>query len=238
MVNKPEKVWCVVAAAGIGSRMQSAVPKQYLPLGSSTVLDATLERLLLCEKIEHIVVCIHQNDNYWQHSKFAHDDRISIMFGGSERADSVLNGVSLVKEHADLNDWVLVHDAARPCVRCSDINVLINTALKQQVGAILATPIHDTVKKVVNKKSTQTLDRSILWRALTPQIFKLDMLNNALINAIESNRVITDEASAIEQMNQAVQIVKGHADNIKITSPSDLDLARYYLEQQERQVCA
>jgi len=238
MQSKIEKIWCVVPAAGIGSRMQSTIPKQYLNLISSTILDATLERLLTCAKINKIVVCIQQNDDYWHKSIFANDNRVTVTNGGNERADSVLNGISLIKERAGLNDWVLVHDAARPCVRRSDIDLLTNTALDHQLGAILASPIHDTVKRVVNNLSDETLDRSKLWRALTPQIFKLKELELALISAKKAGRSVTDEASAIEQIYRSVQIIEGHADNIKITSPADLDLARYYLKQQEKEQCA
>lgn len=238
MQREIEKIWCVVPAAGIGSRMQSTLPKQYLKLISSTILDATLERLLSCEKISNIVVCLHKNDRYWHKSLFANDHRIATTDGGKERANSVLNGISLIKEGAGLDDWVLVHDAARPCVRRSDIDLLTDAALKSQMGAILASPIHDTVKKVANNLSEETVDRSTLWRALTPQIFKLKELEQALISADKAGRSVTDEASAVEQIGQPVQIVEGHVDNIKITSPADLDLARYYLEQQDKEQCA
>lgn len=237
MQSEIEKIWCVVPAAGIGSRMQSTIPKQYLKLTSCTILDATLERLLSCKRINDIVVCIQKGDDYWHKSLFANDNRITVAEGGNERADSVLNGISLIKDRAGLNDWVLVHDAARPCVRRNDIDLLTKAALNHQSGAILASPIHDTVKRVINNLSEKTLDRSELWRALTPQVFKFKELEQALISARKAGRLVTDEASAIEQIDKPVQIIKGHADNIKITSPADLGLARYYLEQQGKEQC-
>ena len=237
MQSKIEKIWCIVPAAGIGSRMGSTIPKQYLKLSSSTILDATLERLLSCEKINDIVVCIQKGDDYWHKSLFVNDNRITVAEGGNERADSVLNGISLIKDKIGLNDWVLVHDAARPCVRRNDIDLLTKAACNHQSGAILASPIHDTVKRVINNLSEKTLDRSEIWHALTPQVFKFKELEQALISARKAGLSVTDEASAIEQIDKPVQIIEGHADNIKITSPADLGLARYYLEQQGKEQC-
>lgn len=237
MRSNIEKIWCIVPAAGIGSRMQAAIPKQYLKLSSTTILDATLERLLSCDDLNDIVVCIQPGDTYWQESVYSADERITVTNGGKERADSVLNGIRSIKHRAALNDWVLVHDAARPCVRCSDIALLIKAVLGQQTGGILASPIHDTVKKVDHQLAVKTIDRSSLWRALTPQLFKLGELETALLLAEKNTQVITDEASAIELINRPVQIIEGHSDNIKITSPSHLNLARFYIEQQEKTPC-
>lgn len=232
-----ERIWCIVPAAGIGSRMQKQCPKQYLPFRSSTILDITLSRLMACQIFEKIIVCLKSSDKYWADSRYVNDDRIIIAEGGDERADSVLNGINALKQHAAPADWVLVHDAARPCIRRADIKCLIDTAMEQQQGAILAVPIHDTVKSVQAGVSTQTLDRRALWRALTPQIFALDRLQQALINAREAGRVVTDEASAMEQSNHIVNIVHGHADNIKITCPEDLVLANFYMDLQEQKIC-
>lgn len=236
--SRNEKIWCLVPAAGIGSRMQSDRPKQYLNLMSSTVLDTTLLRLLSSKKIDNIVVCLKKNDPYWPKSSFSGDDRIQRAEGGEERANSVLNGLKSMKQKAAQDDWVLVHDAARPCVRHRDIDSLITAALNRQQGAILALPIHDTVKKVDNDLVDETVDRTSFWRALTPQIFKFGELEKALISAEMKGQTITDEASAIEQMGQSVHVVQGHADNIKITSPEDLELARFYLQQQSKEQCA
>ena len=217
--------------------MQAAIPKQYLKLNTSTILDATLARLLSCDELGEVVVCIQANDNLWQQSVYAADKRIAVADGGKERADSVLNGIRSIKQRTDSNDWVLVHDAARPCVRRSDISTLIQAVLTQQRGGILAAPIHDTIKKVKDHLTVETLDRSIVWRALTPQLFKLEALEAALLLAKDRAYAVTDEASAIEMLKQPVQVIEGHPDNIKVTSPSDLNLARFYREQQEKEVC-
>ena len=131
----------------------------------------------------------------------------------------------------------MVHDAARPCLRQSEIDLLISKAVDHQQGAILATPIHDTVKYVDKKRHIKTLDRSRLWRALTPQIFKLGELHKALINAIDKQLIVTDEASAIEALGLPVQVIEGHADNIKVTQPDDLALAEFFLNKQKGQSC-
>jgi 2-C-methyl-D-erythritol 4-phosphate cytidylyltransferase len=228
-----DKIWCIVPAAGIGSRMKAECPKQYLPFQSSTVLDATIKRLLAVQQIEKLVVCIHPDDELWPQSAFAKHDKVFVTTGGEERAESVLNGIKAIKEYAQDGDWVLVHDAARPCVRTREIECLIQRSLNTQQGAILAARIHDTIKKVDKGFSVNTVDRSHLWRALTPQLFKLVDLDRALSSAKSNNVKVTDEASAIELLGKSVEIVEGSADNIKITSPGDLSLAAFYMQQQE-----
>jgi 2-C-methyl-D-erythritol 4-phosphate cytidylyltransferase len=235
--SNSEKIWCVVPAAGIGSRMDTDRPKQYLPLRSSTVLDTTIQRLLSSKKIHLVVVCLHPNDTEWKQSAFSNNKNVVVTTGGDERADSVISGINAVKTLSNDDDWVLVHDAARPCIRADDVDALIDTALESQKGAILATPMHDTVKKVKDNLAEKTLDRSTLWRALTPQLFKLKELEMALLNAKTNDLMVTDEASAIEQIMKPVQIVEGRVDNIKITTRSDLVLASFYLDQQENEIC-
>lgn len=238
MQSNENKVWCIVPAAGIGSRMKSNTPKQYLQLGLKTVLDSTLVRLLASKKIHKIVVCIHVDDTYWQQSEYVNDPHILIDEGGEKRSDSVLKGLSQIKQNTTENIWVLVHDAARPCVTTEDIDLLLNKVFQTQEGAILAKPIHDTIKKISEGLSVKTHDRSALWSALTPQVFKINELSEALERARLNGQQVTDEASAIELMAKPVHIVEGRADNIKITSPEDLKLARFYLEQQEKEACA
>lgn len=234
MKNKGNKVFCIVPAAGVGARMQTSTPKQYLGFRQSTVLDVTLSRLLGSQLIDKLVVVIQGNDEYWPNSRFfAHED-IVVANGGAQRADSVLNGIHAIKHLVTTGDWILVHDAARPCVKVSDIEILIDTCIRRESGAILATRINDTIKQELAEGSVNTLDRSNLWRALTPQMFKADELEQALDNARRSGTVVTDEASAIEQINKPVHIVEASADNIKITEPADLELANFYINQQEK----
>ncbi|ORU91145.1 MAG: 2-C-methyl-D-erythritol 4-phosphate cytidylyltransferase [Cycloclasticus sp. symbiont of Poecilosclerida sp. N] len=237
MKNKAAKIWCVVPAAGVGSRFGEKRPKQYLPFRASTIIDVTIERLSACQEIEKIIVCTHPDDSFSSQSSYVDNPKVEVTAGGLKRADSVLNGIHFIKQQADDNDWVLVHDAVRPCVSLSDIEKLINTTLQTDVGGILAKPIHNTVKDVNGALVTKTLDRSSLWHALTPQIFKLVDLEKALLAAKKIDAIITDEASAIEQIGIKVQIVEGRSDNIKVTVPSDLALANFYINQQEQSEC-
>ena len=223
---------CIVPAAGIGKRMQANFPKQYLPFRTSTILDHTLERLLSCELIEKIIVVTSNDDHYWPSSNFFEDPRITQVVGGKERSDSVLNGLLAAEALYGKDVWVLVHDAARPCIMKDDIQLLIEKATTTDQGTILAAPIHDTIKKV-SDSSLKTLDRNKIWRALTPQMFRLTQLKNAITNARDTKKAVTDEAHAIELTGVPIGFVDGRSDNIKITRSSDLSLADYYVEQQE-----
>ncbi|HIF18503.1 MAG TPA: 2-C-methyl-D-erythritol 4-phosphate cytidylyltransferase [Cycloclasticus sp.] len=238
MSSEIGKIWCIVPAAGIGLRFGENRPKQYLPFRSSTIIDTTIKTLLLCTSLEKVIVCLHPDDEHAQQSDFIKHPRVHVVIGGNQRSDSVLNGLQSIQTDTAKQDWVLVHDAARPCVRLADINKLISEAQTHQQGSILAVPIHDTIKEVDNELAVRTLDRTKLWRALTPQLFKLSDIQGALLSAKKQSRVVTDEASAIEQLGLPVRIVEGHADNIKITVPADLQLANMYMDQQEEQSCA
>jgi 2-C-methyl-D-erythritol 4-phosphate cytidylyltransferase len=225
------KFWAVVPAAGVGKRMNADRPKQYLELAGKTVLEQTLLRLLQADVFSAISVAISEEDPYWPELAIASHDKIITAPGGKERADSVLSGLKTIRSQASDDDWVLVHDAARPCLTSSDIHYLINTLVDDEVGGILALSSHDTLKQVQGNSIETTLDRSHIWRALTPQMFRYELLKNAL-EATEGNKAVTDEASALELQGYQPKIVEGRPDNIKITRPEDLALAQFYLEQQ------
>jgi 2-C-methyl-D-erythritol 4-phosphate cytidylyltransferase len=147
----------------------------------------------------------------------------------------VLNGLNALSDSAQADDWVLVHDAARPCVRQQDLRLLIDTLEDHTVGGLLGTPVHDTMKKTdVQGVIIETLERNFLWHACTPQMFRYGLLRAALIKALEDGYEVTDEASAMEHAGYRPLMVEGHADNIKITRPEDLPLAEYFLQQQGR----
>lgn len=227
------RYWVIIPAAGIGKRMRSDVPKQYLPLGGKTVLEHTLHRLALHPAIAEIIVVIADNDEYWHR---LHLDWIakpvSIVTGGDERCDSVLNGLRALSKRAEDNDWVLVHDAARPCVRPGDIDLLINHCTDAD-GGLLAVPVRDTMKQTDGADSVvSTVERDNLWHALTPQMFPYARLKAALEDAVSKHCIVTDEAMAMERAGYKPLLVEGHADNIKVTRPEDLDLAAFYLQQQ------
>ncbi|MDD5275937.1 MAG: 2-C-methyl-D-erythritol 4-phosphate cytidylyltransferase [Methylovulum sp.] len=226
------KFWAVVPAAGVGKRMNADRPKQYLELAGKTVLEHTLTRLLQAEVFAAISVAVSEEDPYWPVCQLSHHEKIITAAGGKERADSVLSALKAIRADAADNDWVLVHDAARPCLTSTDIHQLIESLVDDEVGGILALSSHDTLKNVQNGCIVGTLDRTHIWRALTPQMFRYGMLKSAL-QAAEGNPAITDEASALELQGLQPKIVEGRPDNIKITRPEDLALAQFYLEQQQ-----
>ncbi|MGR9086389.1 MAG: 2-C-methyl-D-erythritol 4-phosphate cytidylyltransferase [Gammaproteobacteria bacterium] len=230
-MNHSTKFWGVVPAAGVGRRMQSDRPKQYLELGGMTVLEHSVSRLLQTNRFESVVVAVSIEDPYWPELEISRHPAIITAEGGKERADSVLSGLRRLEGSASAWDWVLVHDAARPCVTASDIHKLIDALGGGDVGGILALSSHDTLKHVDGRRITGTLDRTHIWRALTPQMFRYGMLKEAL-EAAMGNAAITDEASALEFLGLHPEIVEGRPDNIKITRPEDLALAQFYLEQQ------
>ena len=226
------KYWAVVPAAGSGRRMASDIPKQYLPLRGSTVLECTLNTLLACEPIEGVVLALSSEDGYWPEiaARFS-DKNLVCVAGGDERCHSVLNAVHHLNSFADAHDWVLVHDAARPCVRVADVSSLIAILADDVCGGVLGVPVADTMKRLGGDGRVEgTVDRQSLWHAQTPQMFRLGLLQSALEQAIAQGRLVTDEAAAMEMAGYRPCMVPGHADNIKITVPSDLALAEFYLQ--------
>ncbi len=219
----------VVPAAGRGSRMQANKPKQYLHLGDKTIIEHTLTRLLAHPQIEKIVVVIADDDRYFSSLPVANNPRIEVTLGGPERAISVLNGLSSVE-----TDWVLVHDAARPCITQSDLDALIAVAELGEDGAILAIPVKDTMKRSdTQQRIEETVERGHLWHALTPQMFPTQQLADAIDAGLTQSIVLTDEASAMERAGFKPLLVTGRSDNIKVTRPEDLALAAFILQQQE-----
>jgi 2-C-methyl-D-erythritol 4-phosphate cytidylyltransferase len=231
IMNQTIKFWAVVPAAGVGKRMNADRPKQYLELAGKTVIEHTLSRLLQANVFSAVAVAISAEDPYWPELDIAKQDLIVTAPGGKERADSVLSGLKVIRDKANDNDWVLVHDAARPCLTIGDIHLLIDTLVNDEVGGILALSSHDTLKRVQADRILETLNRNAIWRALTPQMFRYGLLRTALEDTAGDPRV-TDEASALELMGYTPKIVEGRPDNIKITQPEDLALAQFYMDQQ------
>jgi 2-C-methyl-D-erythritol 4-phosphate cytidylyltransferase len=227
-----QQFWAVVPAAGAGKRMGAEIPKQYLEVLGKPVLQHTLERLLRVEALAGIAVALGSEDGYWADLPCAHHPKVRRARGGAERADSVLSGLCSL-EGAASDDWVLVHDAARPCITPSDVEKLIESLRNDSIGGLLALPVSDTLKAVDGSGGiVETVDRRRIWRALTPQMFRYGRLREALEYAAEHRLVVTDEASALELRGFRPRIVEGRSDNIKITRPEDLPLAAFYLERQ------
>ncbi len=226
-------VWAIVPAAGIGTRMLSDRPKQYLELAGQTILEHTIRRLASHPRITGIIVAIASDDPWWPNITLADDVEVHVVDGGQERSDSVLNALNKLAKITSDNPWVLVHDAARPCLRHDDIDAMLDALSDHAVGGILAVPVNDTVKRVDDAQQiTETVCRKGLWRAMTPQMFRLQALSDALMKAKQQNLAVTDDASAMELAGFQPMIVEGHSDNIKITLPQDLALARLFLQQQ------
>lgn len=213
--------------------MGAVVPKQYLRIGQYTILEHTLQRLLALPALAGVVLALSPEDKYWQESFLFKDKRISCVEGGRERADSVLNALMFLQGKTAPDDWVLVHDAARPCIDLASVGQLIERVLMQQaIGGILAVPVSDTLKRVENNSIAATVDRRHLWQAQTPQLFPRALLQDCLSKALSAGYAVTDEASAVEYVGHQPLIVEGRSDNIKVTRPEDLALAAFILQQQ------
>jgi 2-C-methyl-D-erythritol 4-phosphate cytidylyltransferase len=234
--NQKVNYWVAIPAAGVGARMGGPQPKQYLPLYGKTVIEHTIGRFARHPAIHGIAVAIAKDDPYWNALSFAGPARLWVTEGGAERCHSVLSALRTLAEFANSDDWVLVHDAARPCIREKDINRLIEDLNDHTVGGLLALPVRDTIKRgSPSGEVIETVDRRGLWQALTPQMFRLGVLMKALEQALSLERLVTDEAEAMELYGLSPLLVEGSADNIKITRPEDLALAELYLRQQEEE---
>jgi 2-C-methyl-D-erythritol 4-phosphate cytidylyltransferase len=230
-------IWAIVPAAGIGKRMQTDIPKQYLPLNNRPVIEYTINALLQNKNISGLVMALQADDVYWPDININSQKPVLRTTGGKERADSVLNALSELFNHESFDagsDWVMVHDAVRPCLRQQDIDKLIVEVGEDENGGLLALPVRDTMKRQGSKATVSaTVERENLWHALTPQYFPAASLKNALQKAKQEGLAITDESSAMEFAGFSPKLVHGHEDNIKITRPGDLRLASLYLQAQE-----
>lgn len=223
--------YLVVPASGVGTRMQSSISKQYLQLDNGlSVLDQTLSTLLNIKKIKGCVVAISEQDNLFSSSQFYnHSKLLAIATGGKERYHSVINALNSLRPFVKDNDWILVHDAARPCIKAEDVENLIQQLENQKIGGLLATKVVDTIKKSSHQMVESTIERSNLWQAQTPQMYRFGILLHALNTAYNDGINVTDEASAIEHLGLDSLLVESSKTNIKITSPDDLALANFYL---------
>lgn len=229
------KPWWIVPAAGMGRRIGSDLPKQYQPVAGKPVIAHTLERILATDP-EGVVVVLHSQDRHWPQLDLDDDPRIHTVMGGAERADSVRAGLQFLATRLADDDWVLVHDVARPCVSTGDIETLVNSIADDPVGGILAAPVTDTLKRVVGHRQIQgTQERSHLWAAMTPQMFRYGVLCRAIEQSRAAGFVATDESSAVEWLGFAPQVVMGRRDNIKITRVEDLVIAAAIIAFQQQE---
>lgn len=216
-------------AAGAGRRFGTERPKQYAPLCGRAVIEWALAPFLADPRCAGAVVALAQDDPYWAAIAPA---TVLTASGGAERSHSVRNGLAAIAERASRDDWVLVHDAARPCLSRDDLDRLLAGLAAHPVGGLLATPAADTLKRAdASRDVQQTVDRAGLWRALTPQMFRYGRLCEALDRALAAGRVPTDEAQAIEWLGDIPRLIDGAAANLKITSAADLAIAAALLKE-------
>lgn len=232
------RAWAVVPAAGSGRRMGAAVAKQYLPLRGRPLLAHALEPLLACARLDAVVLVVATDDTRWRES-VPRDSRLLLADGGALRRDSVMNGLERLAEVAADDDWVLVHDAARPCLSAGELEALFEALADDPVGGLLAVPLADTLKSADDSgRVAATVPRENLWRALTPQMFRYGLLRRALAATVAAGIVVTDEAAAVEHAGHRPMLVPGRAANLKVTGPEDLALAAAVLTAREEGPCA
>lgn len=233
MPHETQDYWVVIPAAGMGSRFSSEIPKQYIKIHHKTVLEHTLSLFLPHNWIRKIVVTLSSDDLFFKQLPISHHPKVTCVIGGDSRQDSVSNALSYLKTVAQNEDWVLVHDAVRPCLHQKDLSSLLFHLKEENVGGILAAPVHDTIKFVVEKEITQTVNRENLWHALTPQMFRLGVLTEAYNQSKEFNAALTDDASAIEQIGLMPKVVRAQYPNPKLTYERDFAILSMLLTQKE-----
>ena len=224
----------IVPAAGVGKRMLASCPKQYLEINNQSILTHTTNRLLSHPKINNVIIVLSDEDEYFSQTELADNTNVIRVSGGKERVNSVLNGLKAID--VEKYPWILVHDAARPCVTHDDIDKIIEQCITNNCGGLLAAQVVDTIKQNSQDYSNtvaNTIERSNLWHAFTPQMYKTVELRQAIEQAMEQDLEITDESSAIELAGLPSLLVSGRRDNIKITRPEDIALATFYLDQQK-----
>jgi 2-C-methyl-D-erythritol 4-phosphate cytidylyltransferase len=225
----------IIPAAGDSSRYSGEIPKQFLKLDDRTVLELSIKPLLDFSECLGVCVLVPNEDQYHKVLQITDNPKIFLAEGGTSRIDSVAKGVKFWQQSDLSYDYILIHDAARPCLRSSDVQQLLDSIDDEVDGVVLGIPCSDTIKKVSAEGSLilNTLDRNKLWRAFTPQIFRKEVLQK---NALEKNieKEFTDEASLVEANGGKLKMVKGFEDNVKLTFPEDLGLIKSILSSQGR----
>jgi 2-C-methyl-D-erythritol 4-phosphate cytidylyltransferase len=230
---KQTNYWAIVPAAGFGTRMGLDKPKQYAPLLDKTVIEITIEKLIKSQIFQGIVVVLSKQDTQFDQLPVSQHPMIRKAVGGENRQDSVLSGLKSIYNDIQSDDWVFVHDAARPCLLLEDIMSLFKHSMTSSQPASIGSPVKDSLKKVEDGLIVANIERADVWRIFTPQIAPYACLLQALQQAIESEQYsqVTDEASALTLAGHDVALLSGHESNIKITTKNDLELAEFYLKR-------
>jgi len=229
-----QKVFALVPAAGQGTRIGDALPKQYLPLAGKPMMFHSVETLAAVSRIVRVYVCLSPLDRNWgAHDWSALSDKVEALFsGGAHRSETVLNSLKHLEDRIAKDDWVLVHDAARPCIQTELVEQFLDELEDDQVGGLLAMPLADTLKSAdENQRVASTVPRLNLWRAQTPQMFRYGLLRRGL----ENKPAATDESEAVESIGyNSPRLVQGESTNIKVTFAEDLRIAELILKFQGR----
>lgn len=230
MTHPNNVIWAIVPAAGIGQRIGGLLPKQYVQLGDKPILTHTLNTICQIPHVRQVIVPLHPLDQYWQRLIHLPYKNYVTIIGGELRFESVFNALTYLKNLAQPQDWVLVHDAVRPCITKEAVTELLQQIDNDPVGGLWGVPVCDTLKKVdAAGKVLYTVPREQLWHAQTPQIFRFELLYLAFAKVKQDKIIMTDEASAIEYLGYHPKMVQGRYDNIKITWPEDLQRAMHWL---------
>lgn len=233
-MNGQPRVHALIPAAGRGTRYGGAVLKQYLPIKGKAVLARSIMAFQFHPQISNITVVLAEDDQWFESAVGTLASALETVIGGATRARSVRNGLQFILDNHPQDEWVLVHDGARPCLSAQSLDRLLEQGLQSEDGAILAMPVGDTLKCAGDEREiTCTLDRSGLWAAQTPQLFRVRALADAIDAAEREGCELTDEASAMEFVGAKPKLVMGSAANIKITHPSDLPIAEALLARRD-----
>lgn len=221
----------VIPAAGIGNRMETAIPKQYLPLSGKPMISYSIQTFFASPRIASINLALSPEDFFWRDLDLAANSRLQLHYtGGETRAQTVLNTLYALKSQVDVDDWILVHDAARPGLTLSLLHTLLDSLENDAVGGLLALPLADTLKQSnADTRVKSTIPREGLWQAQTPQMFRYGLLTNALENFDGSP---TDEAQAVEALGLAPKLVTGSLRNMKVTYPQDMALMEVFMQKE------
>lgn len=228
-----EKFWVIIPNAGIGERFKAGIPKQYVRIFDKTVLEYSVEIFLRQPWIEKIIIPLAPDDTYFQQLPLANHPKIKTLLGGAIRSDTVIRAMAELKAYANQHDWVLVHDAVRPCLHPADLQTLVKTLKADLCGGILASPMQDTIKHVEANVISHTVDRALLWRALTPQMFRFAILEEALQTCLRLGKNVTDDACAVEEMGLKPRIVTAEHPNPKLTYAYDFSFISMLIEQKQ-----
>ena len=233
-MSNNNRLWVVIPAAGIGKRMGVDIPKQYITVCDKAIIEHTVEKFTSRNDLQGILVALSNSDQHWSTLELSKNNKITTVTGGEERYKSVYNALCSLKNKAGDDDWILVHDAVRPCITTSEIDQFIaDLDHLNGIGGILALPCFETMKKAnTNHEIEETIDRKFIWHAQTPQMFRYKKLFMAIEKIMNENIFITDEAMAMELAGYKPMLIQGTHSNIKITDQNDLKYLESFLRQE------